>query len=286
MKKLTLPAIVCLLCILIVGCNTYSAMYSPAEVNVPILMFHDVKTFEVEGGTWSISAENFRGTLEFLLENGYTPISFEELVNYVDGEAEIPDKPVCITLDDGYYSNYKNVLPIITELNVPVTIFMTCKTVRQEGVMPSEDENILCKMSAEELRIMESSPLVHIQSHTYGLHGVNTSYSDSERDNALPLEGESKKAFKEIFARDCEAAEKVLADAGAEDYTVLSYPSGKYHKWTEEVLRERGYRVSLTVDNCNANTVVRGKPKSLYLLGRMNVNDETTEEQLLEYLEM
>lgn len=285
MKKTPLPAVACLLFVLIIGCNTYSAIYSPDEVKVPILMFHDVKTFELEGGTWSISAENFRSTLEFLLENGYTPISFEELVNYVDGVSDIPDKPVCITLDDGYFSNYKNVLPIITELNVPITIFMTCNTVRQEGVMPSEDENILCKMSAEELKIMETSPLVHIQSHTYALHGVNTSYSDIERDNAMPLETESKKAFKAIFAEDCEMAEKVLSDSGVKDYTVLSYPSGKNHKWTEEVLRERGYRVSLTTDNNHVNLVVRDKPKSLWLLGRLNVNDETTEAGLLEYLE-
>lgn len=283
MKTLKLLAVVCLLCVLVVLCKTSGAILPHAEVKVPILMFHDVKTFE--GGTWSISAENFRSTLEFLLENGYTPISFEQLVNYVDGVAEIPDKPVCITLDDGYFSNYKNVLPIITELNVPVTIFMTCNTVRPDEILPSEDENILFKMSTAELKIMEASPLVHIQSHTYGLHGVNTSYSDVERDNALPLDWESKKAFKEIFARDCEMAEKVLSDAGVKDYTILSYPSGKHHKWTEEVLRERGYRVSLTVDNSHVNTVVRGKPKSLWLLGRMNVNDETTESQLLEYLE-
>lgn len=254
-----------------------------SEVIVPILMFHDVRTYE--GGTWSISADNFRKTLLFLLDNGYTPISFTQLVDFVDGVSEIPKKPVCITLDDGYFSNYRNVLPIVTELKLPVTVFMTCRTVRQKGTVPGADESIFHKMSSAELEIMEASPYVQIQSHTYGLHGMNTSYSDVQRDNSLPLATESEAAFKEVFTRDCELAERVLANSGVDEQIVFSYPSGKYHEWTEDVLQERGYRVSITTDYSHTNVVIQGDRESLYLLGRMNVNDDTTEAGLLRYLE-
>lgn len=253
-----------------------------SEAMVPVLMFHDVKTFP--GGEWSMSASNFRDTMLFLLEKGYSPVSFEKLVDYVDGKSGLPDKPVCITLDDGYFSNYKTVLPIATELNIPITVFMTCKTVREEGVIPDANENNLSKLSAAELKIMESSPLVQVESHTYGLHGMNTTYSDVEREYALPLVTESESAFKDIFAKDCASAEKVLADIGS-GHTVLSYPGGRYHEWTEDVIRERGYRVSVTSDFGHKNLVVAGKPETLFMLGRMNVNDETTKEELLSYLE-
>lgn len=304
-KNILKPIIIALLlAVLFAGCNNTAAVNSraaegnshasddgfisdetnnPSCVTVPILMFHDVKTYE--GGTWSISAENFRNTLVFLAENGYTPISFGQLINYADGLSGIPENPVCITLDDGYFSNYRNVLPIITELNVPVTVFMTCKTVRQKGIIPSADESELYKLSAAELEIMEASPLVEIQSHTYGLHGVNTTYGEAERDFSLPLKTENKEEYKRIFEKDCELAEKVLTEAGVKSITVFSYPGGKYHEWSEEVLWERGYRVSITSDANHVNTVTKGNPKSLFLLGRMNVNDETTESQLLRYLE-
>ena len=255
----------------------------PDSVTVPVLMFHDVKTYE--GGTWSMSAENFRNTIKFLIKSGFTPISFDELIDYVDGISGIPEKPVCITLDDGYYSNYINVLPIVTDLEIPVTIFMSCKTVREEEIPDDYNENTLYKMSIEELETMQSSPYVEIQSHTYGLHGVNRSYSDVDRSNSLPLDSESKDEYKEIFAKDCELAEGVLLMAGVEENKVFSYPSGKYHKWTEEVLRERNYRVSLTTDYNHRNIVKKGKSETLFLLGRMNVNDDTTEEQLHRYLE-
>ena len=251
------------------------------SVMVPILMFHDVKTYP--GGSWSISAENFRKRMEFLLENGYTPVTFEQLMGYVDGAASLPEKPVCITFDDGYYSNYKNVLPIITELNIPITVFVIGSMVRQDGVVPSQNEEELSTMSATEIALMEASPLVHIQPHTYDLH--IRGYGDGEkRGNVLPLQSESESAYKKMFAEDCALTENVLTNAGIAEYTVFSYPGGVYHRWAEAVLRERGYRVTLTTDAGHQNLVVAGNPESLFLLGRMNVNDETTDQDLLRYL--
>ncbi|MBR4949393.1 MAG: polysaccharide deacetylase family protein [Clostridia bacterium] len=254
-----------------------------SQVMVPILMFHDVRT--IEGGEWSMSSANFRKTLVFLLENGYTPISLQQLVDYVDDKSKIPEKPVCITFDDGYFSNYRYVLPIVTELKVPITLFMTCNTIRQDEIDPCSDENILYKLSTAELEIMEASPFVQVQSHTYGLHGENTTYSDVVRMSSWPIENESEEEFKKIYAKDCETVENILKGIGVDKCFALSYPNGRYHEWTEDVLAERGYRVSVTSDFHRVNLVTQGKPESLFLLGRMNVNDKTTEEKLLQYLE-
>ena len=255
----------------------------PEAVDVPILMFHDVAI--TEGGTWSISAENFRETLQFLIGRGYTPISLESLMEYADGGDMIPQRSFCVTFDDGYYSAYSTVLPIITEMNVPITIFMNGRSVRDADEKPSTDKANLTKLSREELRELEESPLVSIQSHSFALHGKNTKYSVKKRDNALPLSGESEKNFKSIFNEDCRRSEKFLNSIGATESLVYSYPNGKHHTWTEQVLKERGYRITLTTNYSHRNVVERGKPETLYLLGRMNVNDSTTIEQLLRYIE-
>ncbi len=255
----------------------------PAEVTVPILMFHDIKSYA--GGPWSMSAENFEKTLVFLLEEGYTPIFFDELADYAAGVRDLPEKPICITLDDGYYSNYKYVLPIVTRLEIPITVFVICGMVRETGTEPDADEEALSKMSAYELAIMEGSPYVQIQSHTYALHGPNRSYGEAERNSVLPLASEDKEAYQQIFSEDCALAEKVLNGTGVFKHTVFSYPNGKTHAWSEEVLRGRGYRATITTDYNRINTVKMGDPASAYLLGRMNVNDATTQEELLKYLE-
>ena len=253
----------------------------PDSVMVPILMFHDVKTYA--GGTWSMSADNFRKRMKFLLDNGYTPVTFAQLADYADGAASLPEKPVCITFDDGYYSNYKNVLPIVTELQIPITVFVICSAVRPEGVEPDANEEALSMMSAAEIAQMEASPFVQVQSHTYDLHIVGYG-EDGKRGDVLPLASEDAAAYKKMFAEDCTWAEAVLTDAGVTEHIVFSYPGGKYHPLAESVLKERGYRMSLTTDFGHRNVVVAGDPGSLYLLGRMNVNDETTDKELLAYL--
>ncbi len=256
---------------------------SPDSAVVPILMFHNIKSSP--GGTWEISADNFKNCVTLLIDSGYTPISFEQLTAYVDGTAGLPAKPVCLTFDDGYYSNYKYLLPIVEKLRVPVTVAMVCRTIRSADTPPETDETILCKMSAEELQELDASPYVSVQSHTWGLHGNNTNYSTEKRDNILPLESESEAEYKDILQRDCDAAESAFADIGIDDINVLAYPSGKFCKWSEEFFAERGYRVTLTTDSSHINLVTRGDSSSLFGLGRYNVNDDTKPESILRYLE-
>lgn len=256
---------------------------APKSVVVPILMFHDIK--KIPGGTWSMADYNFRDTMEFILDEGYTPVTFRQLVSFVDGCGELPEKPVCITFDDGYYSNYELVLPIITELKIPVTVFMTCGTVRDADKAVGTKPNMLYKLNARELAEMESSPYVDVQSHSFALHGENTAYGEGKRDNVMPLSGESEAQYRAMFNEDCERAEAVLRAAGVQSAVVFSYPCGKYNRFAEETLRERGYRASVTVETGKRNLVVEGERDSLFLLGRLNVNDDTSREKLKEYLE-
>ena len=247
---------------------------------VPVLMMHDMND---SGDTWSISEDGFRRIVGLLDKNGFTPVSVDELVSFVEGKGTLPEKPVVLTFDDGYYSNYELLFPIVKELGIPVSVFVKGATIRVEG--EDTPANKLLKMSFEEIKELNSSPFVSVYSHTYALHGPNKSYGPEERDSALPLESESEAEYKEIFARDCERAEKELSRAGVREFTAFSYPDGKSCEWAEDVLSERGYKVTFTTEYSRDNIVTQGDASSLRLLGRMNVNDDTTEEQLLRYLD-
>ncbi len=246
---------------------------------VPVLMMHDMND---TGGTWSISEDGFRRIVGLLEKHGYTPVSVDDLVSFVEGDGTLPEKPVVLTFDDGYHSNYELLFPIVKELEVPVSVFVKGATIRVEGEEPPA--NAISKMTFEEIKEMNSSPYVSIYSHTFNLHGLNKSYGPEERESALPLEGESEAEYKEIFTRDCESAEEALGRAGVTQFTAFSYPDGKSSEWAEEVLAERGCKVTFTTDYSHDNVVRKEKPRTLKLLGRMNVNDDTTEEMLLEYL--
>ena len=42
----------------------------------------------------------------------YIIISMNELNNAINGNIDLPSKPILITFDDGYYSNYEYIYPI------------------------------------------------------------------------------------------------------------------------------------------------------------------------------
>lgn len=53
----------------------------------------------------------YRGELK-LNRKIYIIISMNELNNAINGNIDLPSKPILITFDDGYYSNYEYIYPI------------------------------------------------------------------------------------------------------------------------------------------------------------------------------
>jgi len=75
----------------------------------------------------NISVELFRKHLEYLKSNQFNLITFGEAAELLKKGATIPEKTVCLTVDDGYTSFYKNALPLLKEFNFPATLFINTK---------------------------------------------------------------------------------------------------------------------------------------------------------------
>lgn len=123
----------------------------PAGINVPVLMYH-----AVSDNIWSeidelfVSPANMEAQLKYLVNNGYTPIFFEDLPN-----AASYRKPVILTFDDGYRDNYTELFPLLKKYHVKATIFVIPDNVGKPVFM-----------TWEQIREMSDSGLVSIQSHT------------------------------------------------------------------------------------------------------------------------
>ena len=59
-------------------------------------------------------------------------MSMSELNDVLNGKTELPSKPILINFDDGYYSNYEYIYPILKQYNAKVSIFITTDRVGKE----------------------------------------------------------------------------------------------------------------------------------------------------------
>ncbi|MCM1984685.1 polysaccharide deacetylase family protein [Lyngbya confervoides] len=88
-----------------------------------ILMYHRIGDPGVDPWSLCVSAENFEAQLRVLQQQAQ-PISLQALAA-AHRQGSIPEGAVVITFDDGYANNLYQAKPILEQLGVPATVFVT-----------------------------------------------------------------------------------------------------------------------------------------------------------------
>ena len=138
----------------------------PAEIKIPIVYYHSVgpvlpywyRSF------LTLSPDAFRKQLEYFC-NRFTVISLKELWMIRRGEISPISKPLVITFDDGYSDIWTHAFPLMKEFGVKATIFVSPWFVDERNILRSAGDSPGF-LSWREMRMMEESGLVDIQSHT------------------------------------------------------------------------------------------------------------------------
>jgi len=88
-----------------------------------ILVYHRVADAKVDPWALSVSPKHFAQQLQ-VLKSIANPIALRDLVR-AESDQELPERPVCITFDDGYADNLHNAKPALVAAGVPGTVFVT-----------------------------------------------------------------------------------------------------------------------------------------------------------------
>ena len=153
-------------------------MFSNDDI-VPVVMFHSVG---LEKSDWVFShisepLKTFEEKIVGLVSSGYQFIFWKDLYDHMSGLRRVPRKSIMLTFDDGYLDNWVFVFPILNKYAAKATIFVSPEFVDpQDNLRPNmedvwsgkvrEDEiQTLGFLNWEEMRVMEQSGLVDIQSH-------------------------------------------------------------------------------------------------------------------------
>jgi peptidoglycan/xylan/chitin deacetylase (PgdA/CDA1 family) len=190
-----------------------------ARVNV--LMYHHVQeeaAAKARGQTGlNVTPDFFRLHMQYLKDKGYTVISPKELITFFNG-GTLPQKPVMITLDDGYEDNYSKMYPILKEFGFSATVFTAT------GLLGNQDYMTWGNLD-------EMKNLVYFGNHTWSHH---------------PSSGNLEVQEKEIGTAD-----QQLNEHGLNQSKIFAYPYGKPSANAETVLRSKGYRVAFTTNHGN-----------------------------------
>ena len=186
----------------------------PEGYRVPTLMYHGVSDEGWGAVELFVRPADLEAQLQYLTENGYTPIWFEDLAH-----VDKIEKPVLLTFDDGYVDNYTELFPLLQKYQVKATVFVIAGTV---------DYNTNNLTSAQ-IREMSDSGLVSIQSHTQ-THPYLSALDAKTQEWEMTR---SKLMLTRI--------------TGKEPY-VLCYPSGNFTDETLELTR-RHYRMGVDMGN-------------------------------------
>ena len=251
--------------------------------DVPVLMWHNLA--EESSGDMTISVDTFRAQIEALHEAGFRTVSLRQLYDYVHFGTELPEKPIVLTFDDGYFSNYEYAYPILREYGMQATIFAIGVSVGKDTYKDT-DHAMTPHFGVDEAREMVASGLISVQSHTYDMHQWPP-FEDGNaqvRETLLPFDGEADADYEAAVEADFAESRDLLESITGEAVNALAFPEGAYVTLTQDALRNAGAELTFTTVRA-VNTVVKGLPQSLCAMPRFGMTETTDMTALLAALE-
>ena len=228
-------------------------------VKIAVVMYHGLIDDTSKQNKYFIDPKYFEEDLKYLNENGFQTIFASELINHFEKNTPLPEKPVLLTFDDGYYNNYTFAYPLLKKYN--------CKAVispigypADEAVKETKQNTFYSQCTWKQLKEMSDSGLVEIQNHTYNLHHI-----DNGRNGAKNNTDESFEAYKKLLSDDLlKFNQRMFEEIGKYPESVV-FPFGARSKQSIEIVQSLGFKAAF---DCEEKINTLSSPKDLFYIHR------------------
>jgi peptidoglycan/xylan/chitin deacetylase (PgdA/CDA1 family) len=233
--------------------STIPAGVAPAarDVSAPILMYHVINP-PPAGAPFPglyVPASEFAEQMQALARAGFHAVTLEQLNSHWHEGSPLPVKPVVITFDNGYQSQYTNALPVLHQLG-----WRAVENIQLTGLPPSQGG-------------LSQVQVQGLLSAGWELNTQGISHADLITLDAAQLREQI------AFSRE------TLQHRYHVPVRWFCYPSGHYNATVVAAVKEAGYLGSTTVVPGWASP--SGDP---YRLPRLRVLGGTSGAQLLELI--
>ena len=235
-----------------------NAQVQPEGIQLPIIMYHSM--LRNGSGEYTISPETFEEDLRYLKDNGYTTIHMQDLLDYVNKQVSLPEKPIMLTFDDGYYNNYLYAYPLAKKYESKIVISPIGYYTDQFSKADANHATY-SHMTWDQIKEMMDSGYVEFQNHTYNLHS-----SAGKRLGAKKLRGESLEDYTALLTKDITQMQQEMQEHTGYTPTTFVYPFGAISDAAVPIVRSLGF--SATLGCASKVNQITQNPECLYELGR------------------
>ena len=187
------------------------------ELRLPVLMYHHMVLDWQECNDMTVTVGRLGRDLQWLAENGYQTILPRELAE----GAPLPEKPVLLTFDDGYRSNYELAYPLLQKYRAKAVIAVMAYMQDNPG------GNFL---TWDMCREMSASGLVEIGSHGYAIHNLDGRMGNFVPGQANGVQRRKGESYNDFYCRVLEdlrySFDRIAQEVGTPP-TYFAYPFGK-----------------------------------------------------------
>jgi peptidoglycan/xylan/chitin deacetylase (PgdA/CDA1 family) len=192
------------------GAASFPPDWKPYTGPVPIIEYHAIQP-PVPGAQFPelfVPQADFVEQMKWLDQHGYEGITLDqvEAAWYKDGE--LPPKPVVLTFDDGYLSQYVAAFPALQHFHWPGVLNLVAKN----SDLPDEDVQ----------KMLDANPPWELASHTIS-HPDLTTLNSSELN------------------REVAGSRRILQDRFGVPVNNFCYPLGKYDDTVITAVKSAGY---------------------------------------------
>lgn len=232
-----------------------------AGVRLPILMYHSILKDPASTGMYVITPTALEEDLRYLRDNGYQTVVVADLLAYVDNGTPLPEKPVMLTLDDGYLNNLTYLLPLLERYEMCAVISVIGRYTALYSDTPDPNP-AYAHLTWDDIRTLSGSGRVEIQNHSYDMH------RQAARRGAGRKSGESMAAYTQALTEDVCTLQTLLQTRCGVTPTAFVYPYGQVSRGADGILAGLGFRCTMTCEE-RINQITRSA-ESLLGLGRFN----------------
>ena len=229
---------------------------------LPVIMYHSIQKNQAKCGKYTISPGELEQDLKWLRENGYNTVTVGELINFAERGKPLKDKPVLLTFDDGYYDNVHYAGPLLQEYGFNAVLFVVGEFIDKSEGEGCQNPNY-SYANRETLKKLAGEGVWEIESHSYTLH-----HNKNGREGVKRVRGESDEKYYALLREDFTKIGELIQSVTGQFPRAFAYPLGAMSKEAEEVLREMGYKITLSCI-LGVGEVKAGDPGSLFKMKRV-----------------